>query len=283
MQILNTVSQVREFKNSLISNSVGFVPTMGALHDGHMALVQAAKENNEHVIVSIFVNPKQFGANEDLTTYPRTLDEDLAFLEKLGVDAVFTPSAHEFYPNGFSTSISMQGPALGLESDYRPDFFSGVCIVVAKLLCTVMPNRAYFGEKDYQQLCVVAQMVRDLNLPIYIISCPTVRKTSGLALSSRNVYLSDEDFAHAPTLYATLKDCARKIASGKHAVEVLHHGKSNLKHHKFAVDYLELRHSITLAPVDLSLPITTACRLLVAAKLGTTRLIDNIAVNPILK
>jgi pantoate--beta-alanine ligase len=256
---------------------VALVPTMGALHTGHLALVRAARRRARHVVVSIFVNPTQFGPNEDFGSYPRTWDTDLAALAELGVDAVWAPSVATMYPEGFDTRIAPGGPALaGLEDRFRPHFFGGVCTVVAKLLLQVGPDFATFGEKDYQQLKVVTAMARDLDVAVRILGVPTVREPDGLALSSRNAYLSAQERATAPTLHRVLTTSAARIKGGAPVGAVLAEGTRAIERAGFAVDYFEARHAETLAPVT-SLG-DGRVRLLVAAKLGRTRLIDNIGI-----
>jgi pantoate--beta-alanine ligase len=256
---------------------MALVPTMGALHAGHHALVQLARRRAERVIVSIFINPTQFAPNEDLATYPRTFAADVAALGDGRADLVWAPSTARMYPDGFATLIVPQGPALaGLEDAYRPHFFGGVATVVAKLLIQCEPDIAVFGEKDYQQLVVVRRLTRDLGLNTHVIGAPTVREPDGLALSSRNRYLSAKERAAAPTLYRVLRQSAAEIAAGKPAARVLARGRAAIKAAGFALDYLEARDSDTLAPhgeTDSRL-----IRLLVAARLGKTRLIDNLGL-----
>jgi pantoate--beta-alanine ligase len=256
---------------------LALVPTMGALHAGHFALVTRARRRAERVVVSIFVNPAQFAPNEDFTTYPRTFEADVAALARLKVDLVWAPSVNLMYPDGFATRISLRGPAtVGLEDAYRPHFFDGVATVVAKLFAQCRPDVALFGEKDYQQLRVVTRMAQDLDLRVKVIGVPTIREKDGLAISSRNVYLLPEQRAIAPVLYRTLKACADEIASNKSIPAVLLAGRAAIKNAGFLIDYLEARHTETLSPI-VSLA-DGPIRLLVAAKLGNTRLIDNIAV-----
>jgi pantoate--beta-alanine ligase len=257
--------------------TTALVPTMGALHAGHLALARAAQRRTDRVIVSIFVNPTQFAPHEDLQAYPRTLASDLADLSKVNVDLVWAPDTKTMYPEGFATRIVPEGAAsAGLEDRFRPHFFAGVATVVAKLLIQCEPNIAMFGEKDYQQLKVVTQLVRDLGLKTRIVGMPTVREKDGLALSSRNRYLSANERQVAPVLYRTLKDCAAKIAARKPVVEVLSKGSTAITNAGFTLDYLEARHAETLAPV--STIKDGPVRLLVAARIGKTRLIDNLAV-----
>ena len=250
---------------------------MGALHEGHLSLIRRAQRRADRVIVSIFVNPAQFGPNEDFGSYPRTFAADLAALRALGVDLVWAPTAETMYPQGFATKIVPEGPALaGLEDAFRPHFFAGVATVVAKLLTQCEPDIAIFGEKDYQQLKVIARRARDLDLRTRMLGAPIVREADGLARSSRNVYLSPSERAAAPTLHRVLKDCAAAIAAGKPVKAVLEKGRAAIARSGFALDYLEARHADTLAPIGSANdgPI----RLLVAARIGRTRLIDNVGV-----
>jgi pantoate--beta-alanine ligase len=256
--------------------SVGMVPTMGALHEGHLSLMRAAQSRNARVIVTLFVNPTQFAPTEDLRAYPRDEEADRRKLEALDVAVLFAPAVSEMYPAGFDTRIVVGGPAAGLESDFRPQHFSGVATIVAKLLLAGMPDRAYFGEKDFQQLLVVKKLVRDLNIPTEIVGCPTMREPDGLAMSSRNAYLSPEERARAPRLHAIMRDVAGRIRASSSSVEFLNQARRTIAEAGFAIDYLELRSADTLAAVE---DITGApMRLLAAARLGTTRLIDNVAV-----
>jgi pantoate--beta-alanine ligase len=256
---------------------IALVPTMGALHAGHLALVRAAQRRADRVIVSIFVNPTQFAPHEDLKTYPQTFAADIAALAALKADLVWAPSVATMYPAGFATRIVPEGPATGgLEDAFRPHFFAGVATVVAKLLIQCEPDIAVFGEKDFQQLKVVTQLARDLDLKTRIVGAPIVREADGLALSSRNRYLSPSERKIAPTLHNVLKECAKKIASGRPIAAVLDQGRAAITGSGFALDYLEARHGETLAPIDSAN--AGPIRLLVAARLGTTRLIDNVAV-----
>jgi pantoate--beta-alanine ligase len=250
---------------------------MGALHRGHLALVQQARRRAGRVVVSIFVNPTQFAPHEDFGSYPRVFAGDLKALSAAKADLVWAPSAEVMYPDGFATWIEPQGPAkAGLEDKFRPHFFGGVATVVAKLFTQIAPDFALFGEKDYQQLRVVTQMAKDLDLPLKVIGIPTVREKDGLALSSRNAYLSAAERATAPLLYRVLKTSAARIRQGEPIEMVLEEGRAEIERAGFAVDYLEARHALTLAPVASRKegPI----RLLVAAKMGKTRLIDNLGM-----
>jgi pantoate--beta-alanine ligase len=257
---------------------IALVPTMGALHAGHLALVRAARRRARRVVVSIFVNPTQFAPHEDFGSYPRTLAADLAALAELPADLVWAPSAEVMYPAGFASRIVPEGPAAaGLEDRFRPHFFAGVATVVGKLLIQCTPDFAMFGEKDYQQLKVVTRLARDLDLPAKIIGIPTVREQDGLALSSRNGYLNPVERAAAPTLHRVLVRCAGEIARGQLLARVLDEGGAEIERAGFVLDYLEARHADTLHPIAARKdgPI----RLLVAARIGKTRLIDNIAVS----
>jgi len=258
-------------------DTIALVPTMGALHAGHLALVRLAQRRADRVIVSIFVNPTQFAADEDLAIYPRTLAADIATLAALKTDLVWAPGVATMYPSGFATPIAPEGAAkAGLEDAFRPHFFAGVATVVAKLLLQCRPDIAVFGEKDYQQLKVVTRLARDLGLQTRIVGAPTVREADGLALSSRNRYLSPSERAAAPTLYRVLAACAKEIAAGKSIGAVLSEGRAAIAQAGFALDYLEARHAETLAPVGARQE--GPLRLLVAARIGKTRLIDNVAV-----
>lgn len=254
--------------------TLALVPTMGALHDGHVSLVRLAKRRAKKVAVSIFVNPTQFAAHEDLGSYPRTWKEDIARLTAEGVDLVWNPDVTTMYPEGFATRIAPEGPALaGLEDKFRPHFFGGVATVVAKLFTQVCPNMAMFGEKDYQQLKVVTRMARDLDLGVKVIGGAIVRERDGLAMSSRNVYLSPDERRTAPVLFRTLKATSKRMREGDDFKAALSDGADIISKAGFALDYLEARHAETLAPI--SSFNDGPVRLLVAGKIGTTRLIDN--------
>jgi pantoate--beta-alanine ligase len=259
------------------AGKVALVPTMGALHKGHIALVRQARRRAAKVIVSIFVNPTQFAPTEDFGSYPRTFARDLAELSKLEVDLVWAPGADVMYPLGFATRIVPEGPALaGLEDRFRPHFFAGVATVVSKLFIQCRPDFAIFGEKDYQQLRVVTRMAQDLDLPVRVVGMPTIREPDGLALSSRNVYLTPQERQAAPALFRVLTGCAEKISSGGAILDVVAEGGREIAQAGFALDYLEARHAETLMPI--ASPQDGPIRLLVAARIGKTRLIDNIAV-----
>jgi pantoate--beta-alanine ligase len=255
---------------------VGLVPTMGALHAGHLALVAAAQAECRRVVVSIFVNPKQFGPREDFSAYPRPEADDLAKLSRAKADLVYIPAVAEMYPPGFATTITVGGPSEGLCGAHRPGHFDGVATVVAKLLIQAAPDAAFFGEKDYQQLMVVRRMARDLNLPVEIVGVPTVREADGLALSSRNVYLSAEERRVAPNLNRAMREAAAAIARGGAPAAILARAIVALGEAGIVVEYLELRDAANLAP--LSDTPTQPARLLAAVHLGRTRLIDNIPI-----
>jgi pantoate--beta-alanine ligase len=256
--------------------TLALVPTMGALHAGHLALVRRARRRANRVVVSIFVNPAQFAPTEDFSTYPRTFETDIAALRAEHVDLVWAPPRELMYPEGFATSINVRGPAtVDLEDRFRPHFFGGVATVVAQLFTQCRPDFALFGEKDYQQLKTVTRMAIDLDLKVKVVGVPTVREKDGLALSSRNAYLSQAERAVAPTLYRTLRESAARIAAREPIARVMSEGWLAIEAAGFAVDYFEARHADTLRRIE-----TTQdgpVRLLVAARLGMTRLIDNIA------
>ncbi|WP_144223743.1 pantoate--beta-alanine ligase [Mesorhizobium amorphae] len=276
-QVVETVSDlrtvVREWRRQGLS--VAMVPTMGALHDGHVSLTRIALERADRCVVSIFVNPTQFAPTEDLDKYPRQLAADLDRLAEAGVQLAFTPTAAEMYPHGFDAKVAIGGPSAGLETDFRPTFFEGVATVVAKLFLQTLPDCAVFGEKDYQQLCVVKKLCRDLDIPIEIIGAPTVRDADGLAMSSRNAYLSPTELAVARQLNKILRHAARSLQSGASEQETLEKARQKILAAGFgAVDYVEARESDTLAPWQRD----RDGRILVAARLGATRLIDNVEI-----
>jgi pantoate--beta-alanine ligase len=256
---------------------LALVPTMGALHQGHLSLVRLAQRRADRVIVSIFVNPAQFAPHEDFKTYPRTFASDVKALAEVSTDLVWAPDVKTMYPAGFATEVVPGGPAkAGLEDGVRPHFFAGVATVVGKLLIQCAPDVAVFGEKDFQQLKVVMQLARDLDLATRIVGAPTVREPDGLALSSRNRYLSAAERRAAPTLHRVLADCANKIGAGDPIRPVLRKGRRAIENAGFTLDYLEARHAETLAPVASNKE--GPVRVLVAAKIGATRLIDNVGV-----
>lgn len=255
---------------------VGVVPTMGALHQGHLSLVRAAKEGCDRVIVTIFVNPKQFNNPEDLENYPRTEEEDARKLAPLQVDAIYVPDADEMYPDGFSTTVSITGITDDLEGAHRPGHFDGVATVVTKLFLQTQADKAYFGNKDYQQLQLVKRLARDLNIPIEVVGCPTIREEDGLAMSSRNLLLSDRSRIVAPALNAAMVTAADRIKAGEDVATVLAEARAQVVAAGFIdVEYLELRSVGTLRPLT---ALSEPARLLAAANLAGVRLIDNIAV-----
>ncbi|MBL4918120.1 pantoate--beta-alanine ligase [Szabonella alba] len=258
------------------NETVGVVPTMGALHEGHLSLVRAARAECSRVIVTIFINPKQFNSTEDLAKYPRTEDEDLALLAPLGVDAVLSPPPEEVYPPGFATTVSVSGLSAPMEGEHRPGHFDGMATVVTKLFGMTEADRAYFGQKDWQQLQIVQRFVADLNLPLTVVGCETIRETDGLAMSSRNRRLDPAARAIAPALHRIMQESAALIRAGAPVPETMKTARAQLVEAGFAsVEYLELRSAATLDRVqDLSAP----ARMLAAAHLGGVRLIDNIAV-----
>ncbi|TPM11346.1 pantoate--beta-alanine ligase [Mesorhizobium sp. B2-3-11] len=254
---------------------IALVPTMGALHDGHLSLIKIALERADRCVVSIFVNPTQFAPSEDLDKYPRQLARDLDMLATAKADLAFTPDVSEMYPAGFATRISVGGPSAGLETDFRPTFFDGVATVVAKLLLQAAPDVAIFGEKDYQQLCVVRQLCRDLDLPVEVIGAPTIRDAHGLAMSSRNAYLDEAELRIARQLNLILRKAAAALAAGAGQEETIADASRALMAAGFQkVDYVKARESLTLTPWRHD----RAGRVLAAAWLGKTRLIDNVEV-----
>jgi len=258
--------------------TIALVPTMGALHDGHVSLVRLAKRRAKKVVVSIFVNPTQFAPTEDFGSYPRTWKSDLEKLTAEAVDLIWNPDVKTMYPEGFATRIAPEGPATaGLEDRFRPHFFGGVATVVGKLFTQCRPDVAIFGEKDFQQLRVVARMAVDLDLGVKVIGSRTVRERDGLAMSSRNVYLSAEERRVAPVLYRTMKESAAQLKAGEEIPAAMSKGAEIIKAAGFALDYFEIRNADTLAPVASASD--APLRILVAAKIGKTRLIDNIAVS----
>lgn len=280
VQLARTIKLLRESVTALKSDggTLALVPTMGALHEGHLALVARAKEEADHVAASIFVNPAQFGEGDDFDAYPRTEERDRELLEAAGCDLLWAPSPSEVYPDGYATTVSVTGVSEGLCGGARPGHFDGVATVVAKLFNQVAPDVALFGEKDYQQLAVIRRMVRDLDFDIRIVGVPTVREADGLALSSRNRYLSEDERAAAVALPDAMGEAAEAIAGGADVGATLIDAKAKLFEAGFStVDYIELRDAETLEPMAM---LDRPARMLAAARMGTTRLIDNIAVLP---
>ena len=277
-EVIRTSAELREkvaaWKRS--GMLVGVVPTMGALHDGHLSLARAAREQSDRVIVTIFVNPMQFNNASDLDKYPRDEAHDLALLDAEGVDVLFAPGVDEVYPDGFATKVSVAGVSEPLEGAMRPGHFDGVATVVSKLFGMTQAGRAFFGEKDWQQLQVVKRLVEDLNIPVRIMGCPTIREEDGLAMSSRNVRLSAEERAQAPVLHQQMQAAAEAIRQGKDAGAALAAAKATILAAGFHdVEYLELRTVEGLKPAT---DATEPVRMLAAVWLGDVRLIDNIAV-----
>lgn len=275
MKIVGTVKEVREQVKEWKKQglSVGFVPTMGYLHEGHKSLMDAARKGNDKVVVSIFVNPMQFGPTEDLATYPRDLDHDAALCESAGVDLIFHPEAEEMYEKDFCSFVDMTGLTEGLCGKTRPIHFRGVCTVVNKLFNIVTPDHAYLGQKDGQQLAVIKRMVRDLNMDIEIVGCPIVREEDGLAKSSRNTYLSPEERKAALILSKTVALGKELAKTEKDANKVVEAMKKNIETEPLAkIDYVEAVDALSMAPVE---KLEGACMLAMAVYIGKTRLIDN--------
>jgi pantoate--beta-alanine ligase len=275
--VFNTVGDLREFLNATRSQgkTIGFVPTMGNLHQGHLDLVNKAAEMSDVVIVSIFVNPMQFGPHEDFDAYPRTLESDCSALANHPCNAVFAPTVREMYPKGVNTEIDVPSLSTILCGHHRPGHFKGVATVVTKLLNIVQPNVAVFGNKDYQQLQVIRTMVADLLIPVTIVGADTTREPSGLAMSSRNAYLSKEERETAAMLYATLKNIGEALRSDSQVSTTLKQQKERLTSAGFVLDYLEIRDAQDLSKSYVE---ATSAVILVAAKLGQARLIDNLVV-----
>lgn len=279
MKIVGTVKEVREQVKEWKKQglSVGFVPTMGYLHEGHKSLMDAARKGNDKVVVSIFVNPMQFGPTEDLATYPRDLDYDAALCESAGVDLIFHPEAEEMYEKDFCSFVDMTGLTEGLCGKTRPIHFRGVCTVVNKLFNIVTPDHAYFGQKDGQQLAVIKRMVRDLNMDIEIVGCPIVREEDGLAKSSRNTYLSPEERKAALILSKTVALGKELAKTEKDANKVVEAMKKNIETEPLAkIDYVEAVDALSMAPVE---KLEGTCMLAMAVYIGKTRLIDNTLIN----
>ncbi|OJY31727.1 pantothenate synthetase [Gemmobacter caeni] len=278
MQILRTVAELRTRVRGWKADGrqVGVVPTMGALHEGHLSLVRAAKRGCDRVIVTVFVNPTQFNNPEDLAKYPRTEAADAALLAEEGVDVLFAPGPDEVYPAGFASQVIVNGVSAPLEGERRPGHFEGVATVVTKLFGMTQADRAYFGQKDWQQLQVVKRLVADLNIPVEVVGCETIREPDGLAMSSRNVRLDPLSRAQAPALHRILQKTAQALRGGAEVAPVLAQAVADLRLAGFSdVDYLELRTAAMLEPAT---SVAQPARLLVAATIGDVRLIDNIPV-----
>lgn len=275
MQVLPTIAQVREARRAI--GPLGFVPTMGFLHAGHLSLVERAKAECGAVAVSIFVNPTQFGPNEDLSRYPRDMDRDLRLLREAGVDFVFTPEPPEVYPQGFEASIDMGGVTRVLEGASRPGHFAGVATVVAKLFNIVQPTRAYFGQKDAQQCVVIRRLVRDLDMPVEVVISPTVREADGLAMSSRNAYLSAPERAGAPVLYRALTTAQSLFQSGERSADTLRQTLRDVlaSEPQAVIDYVSVADPESLVELE---KISKGALLSMAVRFGKTRLIDNLVL-----
>lgn len=281
VEIARTIADLRRtvarWRNA--GQTIALAPTMGALHEGHLALVRLGKMRCDRAVASVFVNPLQFGPHEDFSRYPRDETLDIRKLASAGCDLAWMPEMGEMYPPGFATRVEVGGAAAGLEADFRPHHFGGVATVCLKLFAATAPDAAVFGEKDYQQICVIRQMVRDFNLPLEIAALPTVREPGGLALSTRNVYLSPEERAIAPRLYRTLREAAEAAARGESIPETCDLAVKKLTSYGFSkVDYVAIRDAESLAPH--SRDSGRRSRVLAAAWLGKTRLIDNVEVLP---
>jgi pantoate--beta-alanine ligase len=277
--ILETIAALRLWREGerRAGRRVGLVPTMGALHGGHTSLVEAVRQEAESVVASIFVNPTQFAPTEDFSKYPRTFVADLEKLDAVRCDAVFAPAVSEMYPQGFATTVTPDGPAkVGLEDAFRPTHFSGVATVVSKLLLQALPDVAIFGEKDFQQLAVIRHVARDLDIPVAIRGGATIREENGLAMSSRNVYLSAEERKTAPVLYTALQNIANGLKDGLYVATLEENAMLALEMRGFRVDYIAVRDAVTLLKPQPGAAVASL-RILAAATLGKTRLIDNIA------
>jgi pantoate--beta-alanine ligase len=278
MILVKTISELRQYlnQNRTEGRSIGFVPTMGCLHQGHCALIKRSAMENDITVLSIFLNPTQFSSKEDYEKYPRRWDEDISAAEEAGATVVFEPEENEIYPAGFQTFVDVRELANPLCGESRPGHFIGMATIVLKLFNIVQPDRAYFGQKDYQQICIVKQMVRDLDLQIDVVSCPTVREDSGLACSSRNTRLTVEEKTKAAAIYRLLQTAEDAVDAGTTDSSILHKLiRRGLKHAGMEVEYVEIVDAKTLLPVK---KITGETLIAVAVFLGTTRLIDNMIV-----
>jgi len=277
--VLESIKDMKELSGKYLKEgkTIGFVPTMGFLHEGHLSLVKRARKENDIVVVSIFVNPIQFGPNEDYESYPRDLDRDLKLLKGLNVDVVFHPSVEEMYPRDFSTYVEETKLSKYLCGKSRPGHFKGVCTVVLKLFNIVRPTKAYFGQKDAQQFRVIRRMIRDLNIDVELVECPIVREPDGLAMSSRNIYLSENERSQALALYKSLKLAEDIIKKGEKNVKVIKNAMKEVlsKYDKVKIDYVEVVNEETLEPVEY---IEGKVIVAVACWVGKARLIDNIII-----
>jgi len=280
-RVIESISEMQELSRSLKreGKKIAFVPTMGYLHQGHLSLVEGARQLGDVVVVSIFVNPTQFGPSEDFNRYPRDLEGDLKRLEPYRVEYVFYPSAREMYPKGYQTYVEVEELSKGLCGDFRPGHFRGVCTVVCKLFNIVQPDFAIFGEKDYQQLRVIERMTRDLNFPIQIIGMPTVREEDGLAMSSRNAYLSEGERKQALSLSQALFTCQELVRKGEKDSAMLKEKAQEIisQNSDARIEYIEVRDAYSLEPLE---KIDRPAQMLLAVWVGNTRLIDNIRLNP---
>jgi pantoate--beta-alanine ligase len=274
MRVVHTIAEARAVRRAL-PGTWGFVPTLGYLHEGHLSLIRRARAENDRVAVSIFVNPTQFGPHEDYARYPRDLERDLRLLEPLGVDLVFVPSAEEMYPPGFQTWVIVEEVSRPLEGASRPGHFRGVATVVAKLFHILQPDRAYFGQKDAQQTVVIRRMVQDLNIPVEIVICPTVREPDGLAMSSRNTYLNPEERRSATVLFRALQIAKARYEAGERDAERLREAmREVIRAEPLArIDYVSVADPETLRELE---QVEGPALLSLAVYIGTTRLIDNI-------
>jgi pantoate--beta-alanine ligase len=280
MDVIDSPVRMRELADTLRQSAspLGLVPTMGALHEGHLSLIQRSVSECATTVVSIFVNPAQFGPGEDLDTYPRTFHEDLEVCRQEGVAAVYAPSAGEMYANGFDTWVEVPSLASRLCAPHRPGHFRGVATVIVKLFSACKPDRAYFGEKDYQQLVLIRRMAGDLDMGVEIVACPTVREADGLAMSSRNINLRGEERGRSLSLRRGLFRARELFARGEGSAAVLiQAAREELDKARAEVDYIEVVDAETLAPLE---TVESPCRMVIAAKIGFTRLIDNIPLEP---
>jgi pantoate--beta-alanine ligase len=274
-RVISNAAELRDYVRTARARgaSVGVVPTMGALHEGHLTLVDACRQQCDLVIVTIFVNPTQFGPGEDFGRYPRTLAADVKLLAQRGVDLVFAPETTAMYGAEHATRVEVDGPALPLEGEFRPTHFCGVATIVLKLFNVVQPDRAYFGRKDYQQVLVVRRMTADLDVPVEIVTCPIARDPDGLAMSSRNVYLSATERERALSLSRSLRQAVEMISGGEHDVQkLLAAMRATLQAADVSIDYVAICNADTLSPLD---RVTAPAVALIAGRVGSTRLIDN--------